>query len=451
MKAVLFLIILSIQLEINKSIEMGKCVVILGAQWGDEGKGKIVDLLTQDAQAVVRFQGGHNAGHTLKVGGEKTILRLIPSGILHPTVQCYIGNGVVLSPDALLVEIQELESKGLSVRDRLHVSQACPLLLSSHVALDKAREASKGAAAIGTTGRGIGPAYEDKIARRAIKVGDLRHPDRYPEQLLELLDYHNFLLREYYQQPIVDYAMLLDTMHQWSTQLVPMTCDVTARVHAHRAAGDAILFEGAQGIFLDIDHGTYPYVTSSNTCVGSVANGAGFGPHYVDYILGVSKAYTTRVGGGPFITELNDDIGKRLAKRGNEFGAVTGRPRRCGWLDIVLLKRSVLINSITGLCLTKLDVLDGLETLRIAVAYRDKAGQVLTDPPQSAADFADLEPLYEEMPGWQESTADVKSWDALPAAAIAYIKRIESLVGVRIDMVSTGAERDSTIILKNPF
>lgn len=451
MKVVLFLIILNIQWETNKSIKMGKCVVILGAQWGDEGKGKIVDLLTQDAGAVVRFQGGHNAGHTLKVQGEKTILRLIPSGILHPTVQCYIGNGVVLSPDALLVEIQELESKGISVRDRLYISQACPLLLSSHVALDKARESSKGTAAIGTTGRGIGPAYEDKIARRAIKVGDLLHPDRYPEQLLELLDFHNFLLREYFQQATVDYQMVLDALHQWAAELAPMTCDVTSRLHAHREAGDAILFEGAQGIFLDIDHGTYPYVTSSNTCVGSVTNGAGFGPHYLDYILGVSKAYTTRVGGGPFITELKDDIGKRLAERGNEFGAVTGRPRRCGWLDLVMLKRSVLINSITGLCLTKLDVLDGLDTLKIAVAYRDQAGQVFTDPPQSAADFVGLEPIYEEMPGWQESSADVKSWDALPSAAIAYIKRIETLLGVRIDMISTGAERGSTIILKNPF
>ena len=430
---------------------MGKNVVVLGMQWGDEGKGKIVDLLTQNADAVARFQGGHNAGHTLKINGEKTVLRLIPSGMLHPEVVCYIGNGVVLSPEALLSEIKELEARGLNVRDRLKISQACALLLPSHVALDKAREAKKGAQAIGTTGRGIGPAYEDKIARRALKASDLLHPTRLPTKLAELLEYHNFILQHYHQEKPIDYALLLDQCQQWSEQLSPMICDVTTRLHAHRNLGHAILFEGAQGVYLDIDHGTYPFVTSSNTCVGSVTNGAGVGPHYLDYILGVAKAYTTRVGGGPFITELRDEIGQRLAERGNEFGAVTGRPRRCGWLDLVLLRRSIELNSITGICLTKLDVLDGLDVIRIAVAYRDSAGNQVTAPPQMADDFDGLEPVYEEMPGWQESTADVTSLAALPAPALAYVKRIESLLGVPVDMLSTGAERDSTIILRDPF
>ena len=430
---------------------MSKNVVVLGMQWGDEGKGKIVDLLTQNARAVARFQGGHNAGHTLKIKGEKTVLRLIPSGMLHPEVFCYIGNGVVLSPEALLAEIKELEVKGIAVRQRLLISQACPLILPSHVALDKAREARKGAGAIGTTGRGIGPAYEDKIARRALKASDLLHPERLPAKLRELLDYHNFILQNYHQEQPIDYDALLEQCQQWSEVFSPMICDVTSKLHAHRAKGDSILFEGAQGIYLDIDHGTYPYVTSSNTCVGSVTNGAGFGPHYLDYILGVAKAYTTRVGGGPFITELRDEVGQYLAKQGNEFGAVTGRPRRCGWLDMVLLRRSVELNSITGVCLTKLDVLDGLDVLRIAVAYRDRAGNLLAAPPQMADDFEGLEAVYEEMPGWQESTADVTRLENLPANALAYVKRIESLLSVPVDMLSTGAERDSTIILRDPF
>jgi adenylosuccinate synthase len=430
---------------------MGKNVVVIGTQWGDEGKGKIVDLLTHDVQAVVRYQGGHNAGHTLKIKGEKTILRLIPSGILRSHVQCYIGNGVVLSPEALLDEIKELENKGIHVRNRLRISQACPLILPYHVALDKAREAQKGAAAIGTTGRGIGPAYEDKIARRALKLNDLLHPERFKAKLTELLQYHNFLLKEYYQQPEVDLQSLLEEAKIWAYELKDMVCDVTTCLHEHRQKGNAILFEGAQGVYLDIDHGTYPFVTSSNTCVGSVVNGAGFGPRYLDYVLGVTKAYTTRVGGGPFPTELRDDIGKGLASRGNEFGAVTGRPRRCGWFDAVLLRRSVELNSISGLCMTKLDVLDGLVTTKIAVAYRNAEGQLFLRPPQAAEDFDDLEPVYEEMPGWSESTADVTDMKQLPANAIAYIKRIEYLVGVPIDMLSTGPERDSTIILRDPF
>ncbi|MBA2709980.1 MAG: adenylosuccinate synthase [Tatlockia sp.] len=430
---------------------MGKNVVVIGTQWGDEGKGKIVDLLTHDTQVVVRYQGGHNAGHTLKIKGEKTVLRLIPSGILRTHVQCYIGNGVVISPQALLDEIIELENKGVNVRSRLRISKSCPLILPCHVALDKARENLKGAVAIGTTGRGIGPAYEDKVARRALKVGDLFHPERLRTKLTELLHYHNFVLKNYYEQPIIELEPLLEEAKGWAEFMQEMACDVVTCLHEHKTKGDAILFEGAQGVYLDIDHGTYPFVTSSNTCVGSVVNGAGFGPRYLDYILGITKAYTTRVGGGPFPTELQDDIGKTLASRGNEFGAVTGRPRRCGWFDVALLRRSIELNSITGLCLTKLDVLDGLETIKIAIAYSDKDGNQLTRPPQAAEDFEGLEPIYEDMPGWSESTADVTDLKKLPANALAYVKRIEDLLGIPVDMLSTGPERDSTIILRDPF
>lgn len=430
---------------------MGKNVVILGTQWGDEGKGKIVDLLTQKAQVVVRYQGGHNAGHTLKINGVKTVLRLIPSGMLRPHVTCYIANGVVLSPEALLSEMHELEAKGIRVKERLRISLACPLILPYHVALDKAREAHMGNAAIGTTGRGIGPAYEDKIARRALKVSDLFHPQRFEQKLVELLDYHNFVLTQYFKQPAVELQPILEEAQLWAKELQSMVCDVSTCLHEHREKGDNILFEGAQGVYLDIDHGTYPFVTSSNTCVGSVVNGAGFGPKYLDYVLGVTKAYTTRVGSGPFPTELFDDTGKQIAERGQEFGAVTGRPRRCGWFDAVLLKRSIELNSITGLCMTKLDVLDGLETLRIAVAYKDKEGALLSRPPQAAVDFEGLIPVYEEMPGWKENTADVVEMDQLPANALAYLKRIEELLGIPIDMLSTGPERDSTIILNDPF
>ena len=430
---------------------MSRNVVVVGTQWGDEGKGKIVDLLTQNAQVVVRYQGGHNAGHTLKIKGEKTVLRLIPSGMLRTHVQCYIGNGVVLSPEALLSEIKELEQKGIDVRSRLHISQACPLILPCHVALDKAREVHKGNAAIGTTGRGIGPAYEDKIARRALRVGDLFHRDRFVSKLKELLQYHNFILTQYYQQPAVDSDAILADALVWADELRPMVTDITTCLHEHRRLGDSILFEGAQGVYLDIDHGTYPFVTSSNTCVGSVINGAGFGPRYLDYILGITKAYTTRVGGGPFPTELKDEVGQELATRGNEFGAVTGRPRRCGWFDAVLLRRSIELNSLTGLCMTKLDVLDELDLIRIAVAYKDSDGKLLSRPPQAAEDFIGLEPIYEDLPGWKTSTADVTSVDQLPANALAYIKRIEDLLDIPVDMLSTGPERDSTIILRDPF
>jgi adenylosuccinate synthase len=430
---------------------MGKNVVVLGTQWGDEGKGKIVDLLTPDAQVVVRYQGGHNAGHTLKINGVKTVLRLIPSGMLRPHVLCYIGNGVVLSPQALLTELKELEAQGVNARERLRISRACPLILPCHVALDKAREAHMGNAAIGTTGRGIGPAYEDKVARRALKVNDLFHPQRFEQKLAELLNYHNFILTQYFKQPAVELQPILDEAALWANELKEMVCDVSACLHNHREQGDNILFEGAQGVYLDIDHGTYPFVTSSNTCVGSVVNGAGFGPKYIDYILGITKAYTTRVGGGPFPTELSDEIGERIAERGQEFGAVTGRPRRCGWFDAVLLKHSIELNSITGLCLTKLDVLDGLDVLRIAVAYQDSDGRILSRPPQAAIDFDGIIPIYEEMPGWSGSTADVTVMSDLPANALAYLKRIEQLLGIPIDILSTGPERDSTIVLRALF
>lgn len=429
---------------------MSKNVVVVGTQWGDEGKGKIVDLLTEQAHAVARYQGGHNAGHTLKINGEKTVLRLIPSGILRPDAQCYIGNGVVVSPEALLAEVAELEAKGIEVRSRLHISLACPLVLASHVALDKARETHQGDVAIGTTGRGIGPAYEDKIARRALKVGDLFHP-QWAQKLEKLLNYHNFLLTAYYQQPAVEFKAILADSQAWISALKPMAKDVTTCLHAHRRKQDNILFEGAQGIYLDIDHGTYPFVTSSNTCVGSVSNGAGMGPRYLDYVLGVVKAYTTRVGGGPFPTELHDEIGQHLATKGNEFGAVTGRPRRCGWFDAALVKRSIELNSITGLCLTKLDVLDGLEAIRIAVGYRDATGNHLDYPPQSADAFAELIPIYEEMPGWSESTADITALTDLPQEALNYIHRLESLLEIPIDILSTGPERNSTIIRRSPF
>ena len=428
-----------------------KNIVVVGTQWGDEGKGKIVDLLTQDAHAVVRYQGGHNAGHTLKINGQKTVLHLVPSGILHPHVRCYIGNGVVVAPDALLTEIKTLEQAGTNVRERLFVSQACPVILASHAALDRAREALQGATAIGTTCRGIGPAYEDKIARRAIKIGDLLHPERLKTKLTELVTYHNFLLKNYYQQPEVDINAILVQALDWAKELAPMIQDTTTSLHTHRENGDVILFEGAQGVYLDIDHGTYPYVTSSKTCIGSVTNGAGFGPKYLDYILGITKAYTTRVGGGPFPTELHDEIGKHLSSRGNEVGATTGRARRCGWFDAVLLKRAIELNSITGLCLTKLDVLDGLSIIKVAVAYRDANGKILTRPGQSADDYVGLEPIYEELPGWNESTADIKVMSDLPENARAYILYLEKLLGIPIDIVSTGPERDSTIIVRDPL
>lgn len=429
---------------------MSRNVVVLGTQWGDEGKGKIVDLLTEQANAVVRFQGGHNAGHTLVIGGEKTVLHVIPSGILRDGVECFIGNGVVLSPSALLEEIGKLESRGVPVRERLTISAACPLILPYHVALDKARELRRGENKIGTTGRGIGPAYEDKVARRGLRLGDLRNLKRFEEILREVLDYHNHALVHYYGVPALDAGEVLAQAVSEGEQLLPMMGDVTSTLHRYREDGAKILFEGAQGSLLDIDHGTYPFVTSSNTTAGGTATGSGFGPLYLDYVLGITKAYTTRVGSGPFPTELFDDIGQRLAERGHEFGATTGRPRRCGWFDAVALRTAVNINSVSGLCLTKLDVLDGLEEISICVGYDDGAGNTVANP-VDACDYENLKPVYETVPGWSESTAGVRSVDALPAAAQAYIERLETLVGAPIDIISTGPDRDETIVLRSPF
>lgn len=429
---------------------MGKNVVILGTQWGDEGKGKIVDLLTEQVSCVVRFQGGHNAGHTLVIDGEKTVLHLIPSGVLRENVICAIGNGVVLAPDALMKEIQMLEEKNVPVRERLRISAACPLILPYHVALDKARELARGNAAIGTTGRGIGPAYEDKVARRGLRLGDMFHRERFAAKLGEVLDYHNFQLKHYYKVDTVDFNQVLEEAMAMGEELRPMVADIPDMLHRHREQGDNIMFEGAQGTLLDIDHGTYPYVTSSNTTAGGTATGSGFGPLYLDYVLGITKAYTTRVGSGPFPTELFDDTGRHLAEKGHEFGSTTGRPRRCGWFDAVALRRAAQINSITGLCLTKLDVLDGLDTIQICVGYQSKDGEVVPSPVDSES-YEALEPVYEEYPGWSESTVGAKSLEELPVNAVKYIEKIEEAVGVGIDIISTGPDRNETIIKRNPF
>jgi adenylosuccinate synthase len=429
---------------------MGKNVVVLGTQWGDEGKGKIVDLLTDQASAVARFQGGHNAGHTLVIDGEKTVLHLIPSGILRDNVVCMIGNGVVLSPEALLKEIDELEGRGVPVRERLRLSPACTLILPYHIALDKARELARGEAKIGTTGRGIGPAYEDKVARRGLRVDDLMHPERFAVKLKEVMEYHNFMLQNYYKAEPVSYEAVLEEGLRMAEVMRPMVADVTAKLHEYRERGENIMFEGAQGSLLDIDHGTYPYVTSSNTTAGGTSTGSGFGPLYLDYVLGITKAYTTRVGSGPFPTELGCAVGERLAERGHEFGATTGRARRCGWFDAVALKHAIQINSVSGICLTKLDVLDGLETIEICVGYKDAQGNVVTSLSGSEA-YEAVEPVYESMPGWSESTLGAKTLDELPAAAVAYIKRLEELTGAPIDIISTGPDRVETIVLRHPF
>ncbi len=429
---------------------MGKSIVILGSQWGDEGKGKIVDLLMKDASVVTRFQGGHNAGHTLVINGEKTVLRLIPSGILHPHVQCLIGNGVVLSPTALLQEISELEQRGVAVKERLRISEACVLILPYHVALDLAREKARGKAAIGTTGRGIGPAYEDKVARRALRFGDLFDTKRFTAKLEEVLDYHNFVLKNYHQHEPVDFQQLLASTLALVPQLESMRADTSALLAAYRQAGKHILFEGAQGTLLDVDHGTYPFVTSSNTVAGAACVGTGYGPRHLDYILGITKAYTTRVGSGPFPTELQDDTGKHLAQRGNEFGSVTGRPRRCGWLDMVTLRRSIQLNSFSGLCITKLDVMDELPTVRICTAYNLHGKKVL-ELPTEVTDLAACEPIYEDLPGWQQSTVGAESFDKLPKNAQQYLMRIQELAGIPLDMISTGPDRVQTIVVKHPF
>ena len=429
---------------------MSHNVVILGTQWGDEGKGKIVDLLTEQADAVVRFQGGHNAGHTLVIGGQKTVLHLIPSGVLRAGVQCLIGNGVVLSPEALLKEIDTLEDSGVPVQDRLKISAACPLILPYHVALDQAREARRGENKIGTTGRGIGPCYEDKAARRALRLGDLRDPARFASALEEVLDYHNHVLAHYYGVDTLEFSAVLDEALAHGERLMPMMADVTSLLHEYRKTQARLLFEGAQGSLLDIDHGTYPFVTSSNTTAGGTATGSGFGPLFLDYVLGITKAYTTRVGSGPFPTELFDETGLRLAERGHEFGATTGRPRRCGWFDAVALRTAVNINSVSGLCLTKLDVLDGLEEISVCVGYTNDAGETVANP-IDAVDYENLRPVYETLPGWSESTVGLKSLDALPANARAYISRLEALVGAPIDIISTGPDREETILLRHPF
>ncbi|HEM7509218.1 adenylosuccinate synthase [Providencia rettgeri] len=430
---------------------MGKNVVVLGTQWGDEGKGKIVDLLTERAKYVVRYQGGHNAGHTLVVNGEKTVLHLIPSGILRENVISIIANGVVLAPDALMKEMKELEDRGVPVRERLRLSEACPLILPYHIALDNAREKARGSKAIGTTGRGIGPAYEDKVARRGLRVGDLFDKATFAEKLKEIVEYHNFQLVHYYKEPAVDYQKTLDDIMAVADILTGMVIDVSDLLYKANQKNELVMFEGAQGTLLDIDHGTYPYVTSSNTTAGGVATGSGLGPRYVNYVLGIIKAYSTRVGAGPFPTELFDEVGDFLREKGQEFGATTGRKRRTGWLDIVAINRAVQINSLSGFCMTKLDVLDGLEEVKLCVGYRRPDGQILETTPLAADEWDGLEPVYESMPGWKETTFGVKQRELLPEAALNYIKRVEDLTGIPVDIISTGPDRSETMILRDPF
>ncbi|KPL28213.1 MAG: adenylosuccinate synthetase [Acidithiobacillales bacterium SM1_46] len=429
---------------------MAKNVVVVGTQWGDEGKGKIVDLLTDRAHAVARFQGGHNAGHTLVINGHKTVLHLIPSGILRKNVMCLIGNGVVLSPGALFEEIDELTRAGVEVVERLRVSESCPLILPYHVGLDHAREKARGKQAIGTTGRGIGPAYEDKVSRRGLRVADLMDRKAFPDKLRAVMEYHNFALQNYFKCEPVDFQKTLDECLAHAERLAPMVADVPELLHQLGKDGKRVMFEGAQGTLLDIDHGTYPFVTSSNTCAGAAATGCGVGPGRLDYVLGITKAYTTRVGAGPFPTELHDEIGEFLGKKGNEFGATTGRKRRCGWYDAVIMRRSNQLSGVTGLCVTKLDVLDGLEIIRICTAYRYEGSERST-PPSGAEALGKCVPVYEDLPGWQESTLGVREFAKLPANAQRYLKRIEELTEARIDLISTGAERDDTIILRHPF
>ena len=428
---------------------MGKNVVVLGTQWGDEGKGKIVDLLTEQAGYVVRYQGGHNAGHTLVIDGEQTVLHLIPSGILRENVQCLIGNGVVLCPAALLKEIAELEARGVPVARRLRISPSCPLILPVHMALDKARELARGDGKIGTTGRGIGPAYEDKVSRRGLRVGDLLDAEVFAQKLATLLEYHNFMLTEYYKVDAIDFDQTLTDTLAMAERIRPMIADVTALLHQARKNGDNLLFEGAQGTLLDIDLGTYPYVTSSNTTAGGAATGSGVGPLYLDYVLGITKAYTTRVGSGPFPTELFDSIGERLGVKGNEFGATTGRKRRCGWFDAVAVKHAVHVNSVSGICLTKLDVLDGLDSIQVCIAYELPDGRRIEDA--DVALFDQVKPVYQSLPGWQESTFGVQSLQELPTNARAYIAFLEQAIDAPVDIISTGPDRNETIIKRHCF
>jgi len=429
---------------------MGKNVVVIGTQWGDEGKGKVVDWLTDHAQGVVRFQGGHNAGHTLVIGGKKTVLHLVPSGILRKGVTCYIGNGVVLSPQALVDEIDELERAGADVTARLRISEACPLILPYHAAIDIARESAQGAAKIGTTGRGIGPAYEDKVARRAIRLRDLLVAERFSAKLEPLLEFHNFVLTKYLGAKPVDFAKTRDEALALAPRLKPLVADVSRALNEANQAGKNLLFEGAQGALLDVDHGTYPYVTSSNCVAGAAAAGAGIGPQMLHYVLGITKAYTTRVGSGPFPTELDNSTGELLRTRGQEFGATTGRPRRCGWYDAAALRRSIQINGVSGLCITKLDVLDGMEKVSLCTGYRID-GVIHELLPLGAEDVARCEPIYEDLPGWRESTVGLNAYERLPAQARAYLERLQSVCGVPVDMISTGADRNETIVLRHPF
>ncbi len=429
---------------------MAKNIVVIGTQWGDEGKGKIVDLLTDRARAVVRFQGGHNAGHTLVIDGKKTVLHLIPSGILRRNVTCYIGNGVVLAIGPLFDEIEALEKGGVPVLDRLRISDACPLILPHHIALDVAREKARGAQAIGTTGRGIGPAYEDKVSRRGLRLGDIFDETAFAAKLKDVMSYHNFMLEHFFKAPTVSYEDTLKEVFSYRDRLASLCCDIPEALDRHKKNGEPLLFEGAQGTFLDIDHGTYPFVTSSNTSAGAAATGTGVGPRELHYVLGITKAYATRVGAGPFPTELFDDVGERLGERGQEFGATTGRKRRCGWFDAVAVRRARQINGFSGLCITKLDVLDGLRTVKICVAY-DVDGERRSTPPGAAEALARCRPVYEEMPGWQESTAGVSRLEKLPSPARHYLDRLTELTGSPIDIISTGADRDETIIVRDPF
>jgi len=437
---------------------VGKNVVIIGTQWGDEGKGKIVDLVTNKVGSVVRFQGGHNAGHTLVIDGNKTVLHLIPSGIFRNNVECLIGHGVVLSLSALLKEIGELEKSGIEVKSRLRISPGCPLILPYHIALDNAREAYRGAAAIGTTGNGIGPTYEDKVARRGLRVGDLFNETLFSEKLKKVMEYHNFALKNYYNQEVIDYQKTLDDAIRQASIVKPMIVDIAEEIHTRMSKGENILFEGAQGALLDIDQGTYPFVTSSNTTSGGAVTGSGIGVRDIDYVLGIVKAYTTRVGGGPFPTELHydvstdegDPVGRELCSRGHEFGATTGRQRRCGWLDLVILNRSFKLNAVSGICLTKLDVLDGLDSIKICVAY-EIDGKRTSTPPFSAEGYEIAKPVYIEMPGWSRSTIGTRSFDELPIEAQNYIRKIEELSQLPVDILSTGPDRDETLIIQNPF
>lgn len=429
---------------------MSNNVIILGSQWGDEGKGKIVDLLTTSVTGVVRYQGGHNAGHTLVIGNKRNVLHLIPSGIFRDDIRCYIGNGVVLSLPDLMKEIIELEKQDVEVRSKLFISEACNLILPSHKLLDRSREQNLGASAIGTTGRGIGPTYEDKIGRRGIRLIDTLNPEWFADKLKGLLDYHNFLIKNYFKEKPVDFEKTLNETLELAETVRPMLTDVTEALYSHHRRGEKLLFEGSQGTLLDIDHGTYPYVTSSNTTAGGAATGTGFGPLFFDYVLGVTKAYNTRVGSGPFPTEDSEDIGAHLARRGHEVGATTGRPRRCGWFDALAVRRAIEVNSISGLCITKLDVLDELPEIKLCVGYRFK-GKTLIAPPFAAEDLEMCEPVYETTPGWQESTVGMTEFEQLPTNARNYLQRITDLLEVPIDIVSTGPDRNQTIVLRNPF